>query len=505
MRGVVIEESLLVGEDECGNYYLPPKSSTLLRRLKYSKLRVGICYHDGVLPEKAAFLAGTTASYSHDCISLHASNVRDSLNQLSIAWNCVGETCCYVTSQKDDDLFSGLDNIGWKTICICADPDVALNKDALFINKLEELLISICSFSKMAMDNAAVLTIGYVMKPSREEDFAKRGAYPMYPTENGLVFVPLDFDLSLASQMQQVDVILHKATDEITNIELSSSLDFSKRISFSRGIQELERYVQSHPDLYMIDQLSNIYPLVDRHQIQQILLELEEFDINCRKTLRAPHFLQVDNFSNPKLREQLAEAKLELPVIVKPQVACGVSDAHNMALVFKFEDFEGLGIPLPAIVQEYVDHGSLLFKFYVLGRKVFHAVKKSMPNSSYLCSMAEKSGSGAVLFNSLKSLPVAKEDDSSGSGIKADKQILDVELVNGAARWLKQRLGLTIFGFDVVVQEGTGDHVIVDLNYLPSFKEVPDCDAIPAFWEAIKSSYEFMKEKTLREASTAGT
>lgn len=43
------------------------------------------------------------------------------------------------------------------------------------------------------------------------------------------------------------------------------------------------------------------------------------------------------------------------------------------------------------------------------------------------------------------------------------------------------------------IQDGTGDHVIVDVNYLPSFKEVPDKDAIPAFWEAIKKKYESRK------------
>lgn len=50
-------------------------------------------------------------------------------------------------------------------------------------------------------------------------------------------------------------------------------------------------------------------------------------------------------------------------------------------------------------MQEYVDHGSLLFKFYILGEKVFHAVKKSMPNASYLLLTAERNGTGAVLFN----------------------------------------------------------------------------------------------------------
>jgi hypothetical protein len=45
------------------------------------------------------------------------------------------------------------------------------------------------------------------------------------------------------------------------------------------------------------------------------------------------------------------------------------------------------------------------------------------------------------------------------------------------------------------VQEGSGDHVIVDLNYLPSFKEVPDSKAMPAFWDAIRQSYQLKKGK----------
>lgn len=43
---------------------------------------------------------------------------------------------------------------------------------------------------------------------------------------------------------------------------------------------------------------------------------------------------------------------------------------------------------------------------------------------------------------------------------------------------------------EIQIQEGSGDHVIVDVNYLPSFKEVPDDVAIPAFWDAIKKKLE---------------
>lgn len=41
-------------------------------------------------------------------------------------------------------------------------------------------------------------------------------------------------------------------------------------------------------------------------------------------------WLQVDNFEDVQLEQRLHEAKLSLPSIVKPQVACGVADAHSM-------------------------------------------------------------------------------------------------------------------------------------------------------------------------------
>nr|CAD1838947.1 unnamed protein product [Ananas comosus var. bracteatus] len=331
------------------------------------------------------------------------------------------------------------------------------------------------------------------MKPSREEDFAKRGAFPSCPTENGLIFVPLIFELPLASQLQGVDVILHKVTDEIISIDTNSSFNFPKGISFTTGMSELQRFLQENSDFCIVDPFSSIYPLLDRLQIQQILLGLQDFGAQCSCRLRAPHFLKVDNFNDPNLGKQLLEAKLNFPVIVKPQVACGVADAHNMALVFKYEDFANLGVPLPAILQEYVDHCSTIFKFYVLGDKVFHAVKKSMPNACVLLSLSEKTGSAPLLFNSLKTLPVAREEQLPIGTSKAIKESLDVGLIENAANWLRERLGLTIFGFDVVIQEGSGDHVIVDLNYLPSFKEVPDSDALPAFWDAIRKKYELAK------------
>lgn len=63
----------------------------------------------------------------------------------------------------------------------------------------------------------------------------------MNPTQNGLMFIPLTFDLPLEPQVHEVDVVFHKATDEITNIELTGSSEYFNGISFSKGMQELKR------------------------------------------------------------------------------------------------------------------------------------------------------------------------------------------------------------------------------------------------------------------------
>ncbi|VAI34719.1 unnamed protein product [Triticum turgidum subsp. durum] len=366
----------------------------------------------------------------------------------------------------DEDLFSELQSHNWKVIAVdseCGPKDSGV----VNVGKLQELLITLATLIK------------------------KRGAFPLYPSQNGLIFVPLSFELPLASQLQEVDIILHKMTDEIISIDPNCSISFPRGISFSAGMSEVIRFMEEYPDFCIIDPFKNISPLLDRLQIQEILVRLQELGSEGKPKLRAPHSLKVINFNGSELQKQLAEANLSFPLIMKPQVACGVADAHNMALVFQIEEFSNLSVPLPAILQEYIDHGSKIYKFYVIGDKVFHAVKTSMPNANLLKS---SSGDEPLMFNSLKTLPVATKEQLLLNRAQ-DNKSLNIGVVEEAAKLLKESLGLTIFGFDVVVQEGTGDHVIVDLNYLPSFKEVPDSEAMPAFWDAIRQSYESKKGK----------
>lgn len=500
IRGILLDGLVLLD----GNASLQRGADSLLRKLRHSKIPTGISYGSDLSADKASVLKDIAILHSIDCFSWNASSIEDDISKILLAWGGIERSILYTVTNIDEDLYLKLQNRGWLIVVQSAEGGgETLNSSMLHINKLEELPLTICRINRKVISKE-VLTIGYTMKPSREEDFAKRGAFPMDPTQSGLIFLPLTFELSISSQLQEIDAILHKATDEIISIELSNSSGSSNRITYTSDMQLLKRYLDNNPECCVIDPFNNIYPVLDRLKIQQILLGLEELNREGCRTIRAPHFLKVDDFKEPTLIERLTEAKLSLPSIVKPQVACGVAEAHNMAIVFKMEDYRDLSNPCPAVIQEYVDHSSTIYKCYVLGEKLFYAVKKSIPNADMLIKLSEKKGLKPLVFDSLKSLPIAKDGEQfEGVCSMVKNWSIDIGLMTDAASWLRNKLDLTIFGFDVVIEEGSGDHVIVDVNYLPSFKEVPDNTAIPAFWDAIKKRIESTKlEQASRSSFT---
>ncbi|GLC44431.1 hypothetical protein PLESTB_000470400 [Pleodorina starrii] len=130
-----------------------------------------------------------------------------------------------------------------------------------------------------------------------------------------------------------------------------------------------------------------------------------------RVRVRAPRSTTVASFSREELEAAAARLGCPPPYIVKPVVACGTPDSHSMALVLLplQQAAEGLtGLPLPAVVQEFVNHDATIFKVYVAGDKVFHTVRPSIPNVPRdLTAALQLAPAGVLRFDSLKSLPTS--------------------------------------------------------------------------------------------------
>ena len=70
------------------------------------------------------------------------------------------------------------------------------------------------------------------------------------------------------------------------------------------------------------------------------------------------------------IRQEAERAEVTMPSIVKSASACGFAAAHQMALVFKWEALHMLNTQQPSLLQQFVNHGGVLFKIYVIGMQV---------------------------------------------------------------------------------------------------------------------------------------
>ena len=219
------------------------------------------------------------------------------------------------------------------------------------------------------------------------------------------------------------------------------------------------------------------------------------------------------------------------PLVVKSAAACSTPEAHYMAVVESWEQLaalhpaakDGAVCPVfPAIVQPYIPHGGIVHKVYVVGSSPAHgedraqrvasryyAVRKpSLRLTPAIMAAKELRGGGCgdveptdrlllLLFDALHPSrtpagaalfqPVQAANAGAGAGAgtgaadaDATAAVPAVEaappevlppawLIEALNRELQRLLGLTLFGYDLVREEATGDYWILDINYFPSY------------------------------------
>ncbi|CAN0300819.1 unnamed protein product [Discosporangium mesarthrocarpum] len=63
---------------------------------------------------------------------------------------------------------------------------------------------------------------------------------------------------------------------------------------------------------------------------------------------------------------------------------------------------------------------------------------------------------------------------SSAGAVVDGSGVLTQEMACRAAERLREAFGLSIFGFDIIMESGSGDAMVIDVNYFPSFKDLED-------------------------------
>jgi inositol-1,3,4-trisphosphate 5/6-kinase/inositol-tetrakisphosphate 1-kinase len=174
----------------------------------------------------------------------------------------------------------------------------------------------------------------------------------------------------------------------------------------------------------------------------------------------------LDNSTVPETEAAIRAADMHAPFLCKPEAACGKAYSHDMAVFSSAEQLAGFAVPPPFTIQEFRNHGGVVLKVYVLGPHWFVYPGPSIADT--------EATTGLRAFNS------QELKHTAGAGEEARQAALDAlkarrSLVDALVAGVGKKLGLSLFGVDILLEAAPGNRVyVVDVNYFPGYAGVED-------------------------------
>ncbi|KAJ3681688.1 hypothetical protein LUZ60_014261 [Juncus effusus] len=315
--------------------------------------------------------------------------------------------------------------------------------------------------------------IGYALAPKKQQSFIQESLISLSQSR-GIDLIKIDPALPLSSQ-GPFHCVLHKLSGEAWR----SNLD-----SFSA----------SNPQIPIIDRLDSIERLHNRISMLQVVAELDTNPSPSGETFGIPS--QVVVYDQSALADSGLVGALRFPIIAKPLVADGTARSHKMSLVFNRDGLRKQKPPL--VLQEFVNHGGVIFKVYVVGTHVTCVKRKSLPDVSKetLESPAEISVSFSQVSNLPTNLKQEEVEDEIARGLQ-EAELPPSSFVTEIARGLRKALGLRLFNFDMIRDIRVGNrYLIIDINYFPGYAKMPDYERVlTEFFEKIRNNEDEIEGK----------
>nr|XP_043610733.1 inositol-tetrakisphosphate 1-kinase 1-like [Erigeron canadensis] len=223
----------------------------------------------------------------------------------------------------------------------------------------------------------------------------------------------------------------------------------------------LHDYTLKNPTTIIIDPPSKIERLHNR-------ISMLEFIPNQLKipNLNIPNQHIVEDSSTLSI----INPELKFPVIAKPLVADGSTNSHNMSLVLNQQGLTKLDIEFPVVLQQFVNHGGVIFKVYVAGDYVKCVVRGSLADiSDEMRKKMSLESEGVLCFSQI-----------SNSAMASDAvEMPATEFVANVAKRMREVLGLRLFNFDMVrdCHNGSG-YLVIDINYFPGYEKLPSYETV---------------------------
>uniref|UniRef100_A0A8C6R908 Inositol-tetrakisphosphate 1-kinase n=1 Tax=Nannospalax galili TaxID=1026970 RepID=A0A8C6R908_NANGA len=271
--------------------------------------------------------------------------------------------------------------------------------------------------------------------------------------KRGIEVVQLNLNRPIEEQ-GPLDVIIHKLTDVILEADQNDSQSLEL-------VHRFQEYIDAHPETIVLDPLPAIRTLLDRSKSYELIRKIEAYMKGMDTCGSVAH--PCDH------RLLLCEegAKGLALMICKTRVAHG-TNSHEMAIVFNQEGLNA--IQPPCVVQNFINHNAVLYKVFVVGESYTVVQRPSLKNFS-----AGTSDRESIFFNSHN---VSKPESSSVltelDKIEGVFERPSDEVIRELSRALRQALGVSLFGIDIIINNQTGQHAVIDVNAFPGYEGVSE-------------------------------
>ncbi|KXJ24802.1 Inositol-tetrakisphosphate 1-kinase [Exaiptasia diaphana] len=305
--------------------------------------------------------------------------------------------------------------------------------------------------------------VGFLLSPKKKRKTIF-DAFMQLCGETGIELVEIDLNVPLEDQ-GPFDIIIQKITDIMAHAKMGNE-DALKTFT------SLENYLMSNPDIKVLDPLHCVKKLCDRLVSYQVMKQCEFVD-NGIKTYM-PSFVRIDSTDHSENVKRIKAANVQFPMVCKPLIGHGTDMSHKMLLIFNEEGLHD--VKPPCVVQQFINHNAILYKVFVAGNRHYIVDRPSIKNFYHTKDVKLDT----IFFNSHD---VSKSDSSSHLN-KLDKidnieeiTPTDEMVVNKLVKKLREKLGLSMFGIDIVIEKGTANHVVIDINYFPGYEGAPSFPA----------------------------
>ncbi|XP_013627222.1 PREDICTED: inositol-tetrakisphosphate 1-kinase 2-like isoform X2 [Brassica oleracea var. oleracea] len=260
------------------------------------------------------------------------------------------------------------------------------------------------------------LVVGYALTPKKKKSFLQP-KLEVLARRKGICFVPIDLNRPLSEQ-GPFDIVLHKLLGK-------------------EWQDVIEDYQKKHQEVTVLDPPGAIQRIHNRQSMLQGLADLNLSDCS----------------------------------VAKPLWIDGTAKSHQLFLAYDRRSLAELDPPL--VLQEFVNHGGVMFKVFVVGDTIKVVRRFSLPNISN-CEKAKVDG----VFQ----FPRVSSAAASVDNADLDPSVAELPpkpFLEALAKELRILLGLRLFNIDMIREHGSKNvFYVIDINYFPGYAKMPDYEQV---------------------------